>query len=140
MTIFDVYVNDRKLCRAGVGADGVLTAIVRWVKLTGIPATKARRLREPVEETALDVGGLSKDVHQRWLEGRGLKAGDRVTIVIGTANASDPPADRHGREPPSGTRSERPGAHATDAGHTDNRPQVASPPVTEANLAGGSAV
>ena len=94
MTIFDVYVNDRKLCRAGVGADGVLTAIVRWVKLTGIPATKARRLREPVEETALDVGGLSKDVHQRWLEGRSLKAGDRVTIVIGTANASDPPADR----------------------------------------------
>lgn len=94
MTIFDVYLNDRKLCRAGVGADGVLTALVRWVKLTGVPATKARRLGEPVEETALDVGGLSEDVHKKWLEGRRLKAGDRVTIVIGTSGASDPPAHR----------------------------------------------
>jgi hypothetical protein len=94
MTIFDVYVNDQKLCRAGVGADGVLTAIVRWVRLTGIPAAKARRLRQPVEETAVDVGGLSGDVHQRWLEGRSLKAGDRVTIVIGESDAADAPAHR----------------------------------------------
>src|SRR6266540_2530922 len=45
MTVFDVYLNDRKRCRAGVGPDGVLTAIVNWVKLTG-PAARAARTHE----------------------------------------------------------------------------------------------
>jgi hypothetical protein len=35
MTVFDVVVNDRKVCRAGVGAVGVLSATVSWARLTG---------------------------------------------------------------------------------------------------------
>jgi len=94
MTVFDVYVNDRKCCRAGVGADGVLTAIVNWVKLTGPAAQTARRLRQPPEESRIHVGGLSRGTHRSWLE-RNLVVGDRVTIAIARAGRADRPSRVH---------------------------------------------
>jgi hypothetical protein len=90
MTVFDVFVNGRKLCRAGVGRDGVLSAIVSWVKLTGDAASTARRLKRPSEETRLHVGGLSQRIHRRW-PGRMLKVGDRVAIAIVAAETFDRP-------------------------------------------------
>jgi hypothetical protein len=90
MTVFDVYLNDRKCCRAGVGADGVLTAIVNWVKLKGPAARRARRLKQPVEESRLQVGGLSNGTHRSWLESI-VAVGDRVTVAIGTAATVDRP-------------------------------------------------
>jgi hypothetical protein len=96
MTVFDVYLNDRKCCRAGVGDDGVLTAIVDWVKLTGPAAREARRRRQPVEETRLHVGGLGHGAHHSWLE-RHLRTGDRVAIVVGKARSADRPVDRKPR-------------------------------------------
>ena len=32
MIAFDVFLNRKKLARAGVGSDGVLTAITTWVE------------------------------------------------------------------------------------------------------------
>src|SRR5512133_2888069 len=93
MTVFDVYVNERRCCRAGVGADGVLTAIVSWVKLTGPAARNARRLGQPAEESRIQVGGLSKGTHRSWLEQR-LTAGDRVAIAVGKAAVADRPLRR----------------------------------------------
>src|SRR5262245_42478097 len=93
MLVFDVYLNDRKRCRAGVGADGVLTAIVNWVKLTGPAARTARRWKQPLEESRIHVGGLSKGEHQAWLE-KNLTVGDRVAIVVGRAGSADPPIRR----------------------------------------------
>lgn len=96
MTVFDVYLNDRKCCRAGVGADGVLTAIVNWVKLTGAAATYARRFRQPLEESRLHVGGLADGRHQSWID-RNLRPGDRVAIVVGNARAADRPREQRPR-------------------------------------------
>jgi hypothetical protein len=90
MTVFDVYLNDRKCCRAGVGADGVLTAIVDWVRLKGPAARRARRLKQPVEESRVHVGGLSNGTHRSWLD-RNVTVGDRVTIAIGKAGTVDRP-------------------------------------------------
>jgi hypothetical protein len=97
MLVFDVYLNGRKRCRAGVGADGVLTAIVNWVKLTGPAARTARRMKQPLEESRLHIGGLSKGEHREWLA-QNLKVGDRVGIVVGKARTSDPPIRRQARE------------------------------------------
>ena len=91
MRVFDVFVNDHKLCRAGVGDDGVLDTIVTWVKLTGEAADGARRLNAPVEETTLHVGGLSNHTHQRWAR-RVLTVGDRVTVAVASARRADPPS------------------------------------------------
>lgn len=90
MTVFDVYVNERRCCRAGVGADGVLTAIVNWVKLTGPAARNARRRGQPAEESRIHVGGLSNGTHRSWLE-RDLAVGDRVTVVVGKGGVADRP-------------------------------------------------
>jgi hypothetical protein len=98
MIVFDVFLNKRKLCRAGVGADGVLNAIVSWVRLTGEAARTARRLRKPAEEMRLHVGGLRDQTHQRWPE-RALKIGDTVTITVGSAQKFDRP-QTHKREDP----------------------------------------
>ena len=91
MTVLDVYVNDRKRCRAGVGPDGVLTAIVNWVKLTGPAARTARRLKQPLEESRLHVGGLADDTHRTWID-QNLKIGDRVTVVVAAARSFDRPS------------------------------------------------
>jgi hypothetical protein len=49
MTVFDVFVNDRPVCRAGIGRVGVLSATVSWVRLTGEAQRTARRLKESSE-------------------------------------------------------------------------------------------
>ena len=90
MRVFDVFVNDEKLCRAGVGDDGVLDTIVTWVKLIGDAADEARRSNAPLEETTVQVGGLSNHTHQRWVQRR-LTVGDRVTVAIASARKADPP-------------------------------------------------
>jgi hypothetical protein len=53
MRAFDVHLNGRKVCRAGVGHDGVLTAIVTWTRSTATNRPRARR-----EDLDLHVGGL----------------------------------------------------------------------------------
>ena len=99
MTVLDVYVNDRQRCRAGVGADGVLSAIVNWVKLTGPAARTARRRKQPLEESRLHVGGLRGATHRSWID-QYLRIGDRVTIAVGRARSADPPAREKPRSTP----------------------------------------
>jgi len=99
MTAFDVFINDRKVCRAGVGSDGVLSAIVNWVRLTGPAARTARRMREPLEESRIHVGGLRDNEHRTWVE-RDLHPGDRISIHVVKAKRADLPAKRTPRRPP----------------------------------------
>ncbi|HYN09876.1 MAG TPA: hypothetical protein VES67_21005 [Vicinamibacterales bacterium] len=106
MTVFDVYVNDRKICRAGVGRDGVLDAIVSWVKLIGPAARQARRLKSPLEETRLHVGGLRDGSHRKWPVPE-LKIGDRVTIQVLRAEAFDPPGRVERPDPARNERQEK---------------------------------
>ena len=106
MKVFDVAINDRKICRAGVGADGVLTTMVTWVKLTGQAAKEARRLGHPLDEARMHVGGLRKNTHFAWVD-RHLRAGDRVTIGVTQARRSDPPARQKRNDPKQDERRER---------------------------------
>jgi hypothetical protein len=98
MTVFDVFLNGRKLHRAGVGNDGVLNAIVSWVKLTGPAAQAARRSKHPLEEMRLHVGGLARGTHRSWADQK-LEAGDRVTIAVEASRSFDPPVRTKPRDP-----------------------------------------
>jgi hypothetical protein len=106
MTVLDVYLNDRKLCRAGVGRDGVLDAIVSWVKLTGPAQQTARRLKKPAEEARLHVGGLRDDVHRVW-SAHPLRFGDRVAVVLNRASQFDPPVSEKRNDPKQVERQQR---------------------------------
>jgi hypothetical protein len=88
MIAFEVYLNGKKLCLAGVGNNGVLAAITDYV--TG---TRPDRLH-------LHVGGLlsSKDEHVRWRDAK-LNLGDEITIRIVETISVDRPRERKRRNP-----------------------------------------
>lgn len=90
MIAFEVLVNGKKLCTAGVGEKGVLNA--------SILGPKSPRLR---------VGGLCNEEHVVWISPRPaaheLKAGDEVTIRVVETDVADEPTDRY----VSRTRAER---------------------------------
>jgi hypothetical protein len=88
MRAFEVYSNNRKLCLAGIGEDGVLTAIVNWV------AKKGRG------DLFLTVGGLVSPVgeHVNWVR-QDLAVGDVITVKIVEASSSDVPRSRKRSNP-----------------------------------------
>ncbi|HXE90698.1 MAG TPA: hypothetical protein VNK82_07020 [Terriglobales bacterium] len=72
MKAFTVSLNGRRLCTAGVGGDGVLTAIVAFVA------------GHRDEELNVSVGGLrtaGQHAHVDWVK-KNLKVGDEVHVKI----------------------------------------------------------
>lgn len=103
MLCFEVYCNGEKLCTAGIGEFGVLSAILTWVshepaKLKkwaeeGIPETEASRLQ-------FTVGGLGRCVGEageqfKWVES-GLRIGDDIRIRVVDVPSADPPSRKCG--------------------------------------------
>jgi len=88
MRAFEVYSNDRKLCVAGIGDDGVLTAIVNWVAKKGNG------------DLFLTVGGLVTPVreHVNWVR-QDLAVGDTITVKIVEASSTDVPRSRKRSNP-----------------------------------------
>jgi len=84
MRAFQVSLNGKRLCVAGIGQDGVLTGIVDHV---------ARRGRN---ELSLHVGGLISptEEHVTWRNVR-LKVGDIVSLKIVEADSVDSPRSRY---------------------------------------------
>lgn len=92
MICFDVFVNGKKVCRAGVGDTGVLTAILTWVG-----RSPEERPGAPRQGLDLSVGGLSGDrstgtTQSTWVERLDLTSGDEVLIRIVQDEAPDRPA------------------------------------------------
>ena len=86
MIAYEVSVNGERRCLAGVGARGVLSAILHWVNHEG-------------SESNLRVGGLRSDLaeHVTWLA-QGLKVGDQVSVRVLEAEQVDSPTDSRPRD------------------------------------------
>jgi hypothetical protein len=91
MKAFRVCINGQRLCTAGIGPCGVLSAIVSWVG--GISG------RAAPSDLRLSVGGLvvRTDEHVTW-ETPELKVGDTITVEIIEAEHVDPETERYGRD------------------------------------------
>ena len=89
MHAFEVYSNGTKLCLAGIGDDGVLSAILTCVARKG-----SGNLR-------FDVGGLLSPVseHVTWIKEQDLRVGDVITIKIVEADSTDMPTSRERTNP-----------------------------------------
>lgn len=97
MICFQVDINGRKLCIAGVGEFGVLTTVISMVKSRdsirqggGTPAQ-------------LRIGGTTSlnnisDENVEW-DGSGLNVGDQVTITIVDHLQPEEPSQRTMRDP-----------------------------------------
>ena len=106
MLCFEIYCNGEKLCTAGIGEFGVLSAILTWVshepeKLKkwaeeGTPSTEPTRLE-------FTVGGLGRCVgeageHLKWVESD-LNVGDEIRIRVVDVPSADPPSRRYEDDP-----------------------------------------
>jgi hypothetical protein len=87
MRAFQILLNGKKICVAGIPVDGVLTTT-----LTYVPFRKRR-------ETRLYVGGLEteKDEHLFWKEAI-LHTGDELRVKIIETKSVDSPAQRYPRD------------------------------------------
>ncbi len=88
MRAFEVHLNNKRLCVAGIGADGVLTAITHHVRAKGR------------NELRLSIGGLvsSTGEHLDW-RNLNLKLGDEVRIRIINSEWATKPRKRIRRDP-----------------------------------------
>ena len=89
MTAFEVHLNGKKLCIAGIGDDGVVAAIVSYV---------VRSSRK--EDLSLSVGGLVSptEEHVDWRKVE-LRVGDEVLLKIVDSERVDRPRKRTRQDP-----------------------------------------
>jgi hypothetical protein len=109
MIAFDVFLNRKRLARAGVGSDGVLTAITTWVRRRA-PERRRKRPRWD-RDLSFSLGGYRSTndevgEHFKW-EDRKLKPGDVITIKVITAARVDEPRRRIAEDPELVERSQR---------------------------------
>ncbi len=97
MRAFEVSLNGKKLCLAGIGEDGVLSTIVNWV------ARKGRG------DLFLEVGGLVSpvDEHVAWIKQKPLLVGDKIQVRIVQTASVDEPKTRHREDPAVRLRSQK---------------------------------
>jgi len=97
MRAFEVSLNGKKLCLAGIGNDGVLSAIVNWV--TG----------DQVSDLSLEVGGLVSPIqeHVAWVRRKPLRVGDVIGVKIVETRSTDRPVKKHRIDPAEELRSQK---------------------------------
>ena len=111
MIAFDVFLNRKKLARAGVGSDGVLTAMVTWVRRRSPPTNGKRRQPQWERDLSFTLAGYRSTnaevgEHFKW-EDRKLKPGDVLTIKVIAAVRVDEPKRRIAQDPEFVERSRR---------------------------------
>jgi hypothetical protein len=102
MVAFDVFLNGERLCVAGVGEFGVLTACVTWVALAPAKLDRLKAegaLEQAQTELTLDVGGLRSDerassLHMRWTD-TPLRVGDEIRVRLTDAAEVDAAASEY---------------------------------------------
>lgn len=96
MRAFEISLNGKKLCLAGIGNDGVLSTTITYVPF--------RRRRE----TRLYIGGLvlPQNEHVFWKQSI-LRLGDEVRLKIVEKNSVDKPRKRYPRDPAAEAEAEK---------------------------------
>jgi len=107
MIAFEVSLNGKRACVAGVEGFGVLSAILSWVRRH----PEKRRQGRTAAEGLIVVGGLRSEAsgpgeHLKWIS-RSLRGGDRVSIRVVDTLKVDVPATRHRDDPVTIERAKR---------------------------------
>src|ERR1043166_1346643 len=81
MRAFKVSLNGKKLCVAGVGDRGVLSAIVNWVA------------NDRGADLFMEVGGLANEEHVAWIKQKHLRVGDEIRVKVFEVKSADRPTE-----------------------------------------------
>src|SRR5713101_8463012 len=95
MRAFKVSLNGKKLCLAGVGEHGVLSAIVNWVA------------GDRVSDLFMHVGGLASEEHVAWIRQKRIGVGDEIRVKIIEARSVDKPVEKRRIHPAETLRSQK---------------------------------
>lgn len=97
MRAFEVRLNGKKLCLAGIGDDGVLTVIANWVG------------SKRGSDLSLDVGGLISPTEEyiSWVRHRPLHVGDKITVRVAEKKAVDEPSIKYRFDPAKELKNEK---------------------------------
>ncbi len=112
MIAFEVSIDSRKKCTAGVSDLGVVSVIATWVRRASRDPTSDQPIPGRFEEElTLDVGGLTHDadgasVQVSWLR-QSLKAGQHITLAVVDTGEADPPQTREREDPTWAARKKR---------------------------------
>lgn len=96
MIVFEVYLNGKRVARAGADDLGVLTVIVNGVGKLG-SASKGTRACQQNSDLFLSVGGLTSrkpgkvNQHLGWISDRSLKIGDEIPVKVKNSTSADKP-------------------------------------------------
>ncbi len=87
MPTFNVHVNGKRVCTAGLAGNGVLGAHVSSIR--------RKASREPAQ-LSLHVGGLDSATgeHLVWHEALRLRVGDEIRIKVSADGPTDEPSER----------------------------------------------
>jgi len=90
MRAFEIIVNGKTLCVAGVGDEGVLSAVVDWI------------VSPKQGDLSLTVGGLiGSSEHVNWIRREPLALDDEVRVRIVEVSQADEPTHRQRNRPDS---------------------------------------
>lgn len=87
MIAFEIFLNGERLCVAGIGDLGVLSAILTWTRVH----REGKESEPPVEVLSLQVTGLDNaDQYPCWLH-RAMTRGDELRVKIVETSCVDQP-------------------------------------------------
>jgi hypothetical protein len=104
MIAFEISIDGRKACTAGVSPSGVTSVTASWVRRPSRDSTSGEPIGDRFEEElTLDVGGLTHDpdgaaVHVSWLR-EPLEPGQTITVAVVETESADPPQHRKREDP-----------------------------------------
>jgi hypothetical protein len=95
MSFFNVSLNGKKLCLAGVGERGVLSAIISWVA------------GDRGEDLPVEVGGLANEEHIGWVKQKRLQVRDDIRVKMVESGSAGKPVSRRRNHPAETLKAEK---------------------------------
>jgi hypothetical protein len=104
---FQVSLNGKLICTAGLEDIGVLTSVLTWVRRRAYSQNHSSIEEElTFDVTALDGQDPKHTEHLKWLS-ESLHVGDSISIRIVDVEAADPPVERDRDDPEAVERAKR---------------------------------
>jgi hypothetical protein len=108
MIAFEVAVNGKRTCIAGVENFGVVSTILTWVRRRSEHSRDGNTIEEELtaEVRALDSRDPTAGEHLKWLS-ETLRVGDTISIRIVDVEKVDPPMSRYRNDSEADARAKR---------------------------------
>ena len=108
MIAFEVNINGKRVCTAGIAGFGVVSAILSWARRRSENSRDGKKIEE---ELTFEVGGLDStdpavSEYLKWLA-TPLQVGDIVSIKVIEHDAAEAPSERRREDPDAASKAKQ---------------------------------